>query len=379
MLQLPVWIVTVILAALALVGRVGGEPIRGEGGTRSATAGAGKAHLPLRQALGQMIVARFHGTEPPAAFLQRIEAGEIGGVILFADNLTGSEAATELRIERLRRAASAGGNPPPLVMVDQEGGEVRRLDGPPSAAPARMTGRRDAREQGEATAALLRRLGIDVDLAPVADVGHQGSFLGPRAFGSTPEEVALRACAFADGLRHGGVIATLKHFPGLGFARVSTDTSPVTITAPGAKIRAGYAPYQTCVAAPLTLVMVSSAVYPHLTGSRPAVISPGTYARELAAAGARGAVTISDALETPALESQPRPARDAVTAGLDLLLYAESEATSAAAYAQLLTDLERGRIPAEKVREAAAAVLGLKWELRPGQTGREPSLPPASG
>ena len=247
-------------------------------------------------------------------------------------------------------------------MVDQEGGEVKRLPGPPTRSARAMTIAGDAHEQGEATGQLLRRIGVNVDLAPVADVGHRGSFLGSRAFSSTATAVARQACAFAAGLRDEGVAATLKHFPGLGRAAATTDESAVAIDAAAGAIRADYAPYRSCAAEPLTLVMVGSAVYPTLTGSLPAVMSPLTYSRELPRAGATG-VTISDALETPAIEAQTTPGRRSILAGLDLLLYAKTESASATAYDRLLEDVRSGAIKRKRVREAATAIASLKQEL----------------
>jgi beta-N-acetylhexosaminidase len=324
--------------------------------------GGNSEELPVPLALGQMIVGRFAGEAPPAAFLRRIERGQLGGVILFEEHFERGEVATGRLTKRLQSAARRGHNPPLLIMVDQEGGEVKRLPGPPTRSAHGMTAADDAREQGEATGYLLRRIGVNVDLAPVADVGHPGSFLGSRAFSSAAAVVAEQACEFAGGLRDQGVAATLKHFPGLGRAGATTDESAVTIDATAGAIRADYAPYRACAAEPLTLVMVGSAIYPTLTGSAPAVMSPLTYSRELPKAGASG-VTISDALETPAIESHTTPARRSIVAGLDLLLYAKTEAAAAEAYGRLLEDVRRGAIKRQRVREAAAAIVALKREL----------------
>lgn len=320
-----------------------------------------ESEMPARLALGQMIVARFNGGEPSPSFLARIRRGEIGGVILFEENLRGGDGAIVGRVQRLQGAAEQGGNPGLLVMVDQEGGSVKRLAGPPLSSAAAMTSD-EAEAEGEATGQFLTGLGIDVDLAPVADVRHPGSFIGSRAFGSDPGEVATLACDFAAGLRSQGVAATLKHFPGLGAATVNTDEAPVTVSATADELRADYAPYERCASEPLTLVMVDSAIYPELTGSEPAVMSPSIYRDELPRAGADG-VTISDDLETPAIQNQTTPARRSILAGLDLLLYAREESTSANAYARLLEDVEAGAIPAPKVEAAAARVLALKTEL----------------
>jgi beta-N-acetylhexosaminidase len=328
-------------------------------GTGNSTHSEG--HLPIRRAMGQMIVARFNGPNPSPRFLTRVRRGQIGGVILFTENLEGDGGEIASRIQRLQGAAESGGNPPLLTMVDQEGGTVKRLPGPPLSSAAGMSSG-DARGEGEATGDLLARLGIDVDLAPVVDIGHPGSFLGSRSFASRPSQVASLACEFAAGLRSQGVAPTLKHFPGLGWADVNTDDAAVTVSASAAQLRSDYAPYRMCAEEPLTLVMIDTAIYPSLAGARPAVMAPPTYERELPRTGFSG-VTISDDLETPAIQSQTTPARRSLNAGLDLLLYAGAENTSADAYRRLLEDIRSGAISSRKVQSAAAKILALKEEL----------------
>jgi len=320
---------------------------------------------PVSRMLGQMIVARFAGAAPSPSLLERIRAGQVGGIILFSDNLQAGPAAARVLIESLQRAARAGGNPPLLIMTDQEGGEVKRLPGPPSLAPAAMGSPAVALQQGEATGRLLRSVGVNVDLAPVADVEREtGSFLGTRSFGSSPANVAAEACAFARGLASEHILYTLKHFPGLGRATQSTDTGPVSINFPAATLRADYAAYRSCGRNPLALVMVSSAIYPHLTGPLPAVMSPLTYGRELPLA-LQGSVpvTISDDLQAPALADQHGPARQAINAGLDLLLYAGSEQASADAYEILLHDAQIRLLSSTRLNAAYRAIIALKRSI----------------
>ncbi|HEX2087875.1 MAG TPA: glycoside hydrolase family 3 N-terminal domain-containing protein [Solirubrobacteraceae bacterium] len=324
-------------------------------------AGVEHLELGLEEALGQTIVSRYAGLTPSRSLLARIRRGEVGGVILFADNLAQRRAGIRRAIARLHRAARAGGRPKVLVMVDQEGGVVKRLPGPPATSAAAM---RDPRAQGAATGRMLRALGITVDLAPVADVAHRGTFLGSRAFGGSPREVAREACAFAAGLRQRNVAPALKHFPGLGHARINTDDAPESVDVPAAALRRDYAPYRACGTQPGTLAMLSSAVYPRLLGPEPAVLTRATFARELPRRGA-WPVTISDALDTPALANEPTPARRALVAGLDLLLYANTEDASARAYRILLADARAGRIPRRRLEDAAKRVLRLKAFLNP--------------
>jgi beta-N-acetylhexosaminidase len=315
----------------------------------------------LARLIGQMIVARFRGPTPSAAFLHRVRAGKVGGVILFSDNVAGGTAATRRLTSLLQSTAAKGGNPPLLVMVDQEGGLVKRFPGPPWLAPAQMTSNAVASAQGRATGALLRSAGVNLDLAPVADVESTPNFLGTRSFGSSPRVVGRRACAFAEGLASEHVAYTLKHFPGLGLATGNTDLGAVSIPASADTLRSGYQAYERCGDRPLAVVMVSSASYPDLGVTGPAVMSPVIYQRELrlAVPGAPP-LTISDDLEAPAIEAQSGPARQAIDAGLDLLLYAQTEQASAFAYSKLLAEARSGAIATGKVMAANRRIAALK-------------------
>jgi beta-N-acetylhexosaminidase len=317
------------------------------------------------QALGEMIVARMSGASPSASLLARIRAGEVGGVILFAESFAQGLTRASATIAELQSAAKVAGTWPLLVMTDQEGGEIRRIaNAPPALAPRYMTSVALARREGERTGQMLKRVGVNVDLAPVADVERSAdSFLGPRSFGGSPGTVAARACAFAAGLSHAGVGYALKHFPGLGAATSNTDLGPVVVRTPASTLRADYAAYRLCGRAPRTLVMVSNAIYPTLTGTyTPAVLSRHVLSREIRMARIE-AVTISDDLQAGALTDQRQPALHAVDAGLDLLLYAQTEAASADAFVKLSGDLATGRLRAGQVRKAALAIARLKASL----------------
>ena len=179
-----------------------------------------------------------------------------------------------------------------------------------------------ARAQGLATARNLTAHGINVDFAPVLDVNH-GGFIGPRTFGPTAAEVSSRGVAFLQGLAQGGVAATVKHFPGLGYAQNSTDGGPVTVDAPADKLYADLATFQAAVAAKAPLVMISTAIYPALRDSVPAATSPQIVETLLRGKlGYRG-VVISDSLDTPGVSPFYAPGRAAVkalAAGVDLAL-----------------------------------------------------------
>lgn len=322
-----------------------------------------------QQLVGQLLLVRMRGAAPSPAFLQRVERGEVGGVVLFSDDLGPSSRTS---IAALQAAAKAGGQPPLLIAVDQEGGIVKRLPGPPTLAPPQMTTAAVARSQGAATARSLRSAGINLDLAPVLDIGY-GGFITPRTFGSTPAAVATRGVAFAEGLAAGGVGATAKHFPGLGRATVNTDDAPVVVRATATQLRADWLPFRTAVRHGIGAVMVSTAVYPALGSRLPAAFAPGIVAALRRQLGFRG-VIVTDALRTPAVErlyATPEAAVRAVAARDDLVLaagpsdsYADTDGASSSSFAALVAAVQNHRIPLAQVRAAYERVLALKAAVR---------------
>lgn len=320
--------------------------------------------------MGARLVVGMDGTTPTASLLARIRDGRVGGVILMGRNVRSAPQVRALTAS-LRAAARSGGRRI-LVFTDQEGGSVRRFRWAPPAAPADELGRLGEaalRRRGRDTARALERLGVDVDLAPVADVpAVDGSFVGAqrRAFSTIPNRVGKDVTAFAAGLLDGGIAPTLKHFPGLGLAIESTDEAAVAIDAPASVLDDGLVPYRRAIAAGVVpLVMLSNASY-RAYSSMPAVWSPQVLSL-LAGTGFEG-VTITDALE--ALASTRGVALDeaafrAARAGVDLLLVVGSESSTARVYDRLLADARAGGLPrvalersAARIRELAATYAG---------------------
>lgn len=319
------------------------------------------------QLVGQRIVTGYVGVKPPLGVLRAVRAGRVGGVILFTNNMPTTGAAKRA-IDRLQRWARAGGMPPLLVMIDQEGGIVQRLPQiSPTRSPAAI-GRssdpaRTAASEGRATGRALARLGFNVNLAPVVDVPRvRGSFLGNRAYSRSARVVADAGCAFAAGVERGGVAATFKHFPGLGRAGADTDFSDVTIGARPAQVAADNRAYRQCPQAP-SLVMIASARYPQLGLDRPASLEKKTYAM-LKETGFSG-LTITDALETPQFGPGANTARSALRAGADLLLWGQAWQVAMRARSRLLKDLAAGRITRAQLEADTGRILELKSRLEP--------------
>ncbi|HXR10698.1 MAG TPA: glycoside hydrolase family 3 N-terminal domain-containing protein [Gaiellaceae bacterium] len=308
---------------------------------------------------GQVMVDPLWGP-PTQGFLARVSAGQVGGVILLGDGWT-SESATASAIARVQAAACVHGNGV-LVGVDQEGGTVRRLPwAAPAVAAAQMTTPARAHAEAAAAARALRAAGISIDFAPVADVvTSAASFEGTRSFGRDPAQVAGLVGAFVGGLQTGGVAGTAKHFPGLGSATASTDDRPVTIGRGKAFLTARLAPFRAAISQGVKLVMVASASYPALDPSG----TPALFSKPIVTGLLRGTlgfegVVVTDALDTPALRSQPDVPGRAIAAGVDLLLYSH-ESPAELGYAQLLRDAKASAAIRADLAAAGARIASLK-------------------
>jgi beta-N-acetylhexosaminidase len=320
---------------------------------------------------GERIVVSIDGTGLTSELRAAIAKGKVAGVVLFEADFPTRAAGRALidevqAVPRPRRLAHL----PLLVMTDQEGGEVKRVDGPPEASAAAM-GREGAaysREQGRLTAANLKSLGVDVDLAPVLDVGRPGGVIADteRSFAETAAGVAATAVPFAEGLEAGGVAATAKHFPGLGAATENTDFEAQTLALSKSELRdVDTAPYRAFVAAGGRLVMLATAIYPALS-PRPAAFSRRIVTGELRHRLGFKGVTITDSLGSAAVAEfggQREVAVDGAAAGDDLLLF-DDLPSALAGHEALVAQLHKGGMKRAPFRAAAARVLRLRSELR---------------
>jgi len=328
------------------------------------------SQLTLRQLAGQRIVAGFAGTEVPDRVRAMVREGRVAGMILFAANLPSRDSGRRLiaRLQRIPRPPHL--RDPLLVMVDQEGGLVKRLSGAPTASAERMGQRGTAfsRDQGARTARNLANVGINVNLAPVLDVGRPGGVIAEthRSFGASAQRVERTAVPFAAAMQAHGVAATAKHFPGLGAARENTDFAVQRIRLGKRTLRrVDEAPYEDFIAAGGDLVMVSSAIYPALS-DKPASLSRPVATGELRTRLGFGGVSITDALGGAAIRAVGGPARvglAAAKAGTDLLLFSDYR-DGGEAYRALLRKLRSGDIDRSRFGRSVQRVLALRHRLR---------------
>lgn len=285
------------------------------------------------------------------------------GVILFARDFRDLDDLRRIT-RRLRELAS----PRRLfIAMDEEGGWVTQLAAhlvvPPNAALlARGAEGGDLARIAEITGRRLRALGVDWDFAPVADVHSEpdNPVIGPRAYGTRPDDVARAAAEVVRGLRSARVASCLKHFPGHGDTRVDSHLAlPTSEADAGTLERRELAPFRANLQA--DAVMTAHVVYRALDAERPATYSAAIVGGLLRERLGFTGVCITDALEMRGAAAGRTPAeagRLAIEAGCDLLLYAyhgEEVRRARLELAKALVDgaLERANFDAARDRLAA--------------------------
>jgi beta-N-acetylhexosaminidase len=266
------------------------------------------------------------------------------GFILFARNVDTPDQVRAL-VDALRETVGRDNAP---VLIDQEGGRVQRLKPPhwPVYPPGRAYGqlagndpllrREIARLGARLIAHDLASLGINVDCVPVLDVpdpqGHE--IIGDRAYGQTPEEVALLGRAAAEGLIAGGVLPVIKHIPGHGRAKADSHLELPVVEASWDELdQRDFAPFR--VLSDMPMAMTAHVIYSAIDRKRPATTSKKAMRQVIRGAIGYDGLVMSDDLSMKALSGDfADRARDALAAGCDVVLHCNGEMAEMTAVAE---------------------------------------------
>lgn len=305
-----------------------------------------------------------------AAVTPEVAAGA-GGVILF-----GASAPSNLAADLRSLAEAAPNRVAPFVMTDEEGGDVQRMANLVGSIPsAREMGATMTPSQiGQMATALARRMraaGVTMDLAPVLDVdGGRGPNArdadGTRSFSSDEKIAAADGLAFVRGLQAGGIVAVVKHFPGLGGATGNTDVTPAATPSWTTLKRVGLVPFEDAVAAHAPAVMIANASVPGLT-DLPASISAAVITTVLRNQLGYQGLVMTDSLSATALAasgySVPKAAVAAIEAGADMVLYGAAAAVASltgATVAALVSAVGAGTLDRGRLVSAVTHILAAK-------------------
>lgn len=322
-----------------------------------------------RRAAAVLVVGLPDVTQADADLARELTDMGVGGVLITKSNVEDTDQISAL-IDGLRERSEG----PLVVTTDEEPGRVSSFGAVRGrSSSARTLARRQTPAQvgafAEEMASDLARLGVDVALAPVADLdaGPAGGVIGDRAFSDDPDTAARYVRAYLRGLERGGLGAAVKHFPGHGRSAVDSHRKLSVVDASLAELRRDdLVPFQASIAAGVPVVMLGHVAYTGIDEDLPASLSPAAY--ELLRSMGFDGVALTDSIGMGAINLTwdfPVAAVMALGAGADAVL-ATDGGHAARMRDAIVAAVESGALSEARLDEAVARV--LRW------AGAEPSL-----
>ena len=342
--------------------------------------------LTIEQLAGQMIYPRFAGTylstdsDEFDELARLVRESHVGGVIGFGGTepvpqvmlnntygsvILGQPMALASTFNRLQSISAL----PLLTFADFEWGVQMRIAGATKLPRAMAFGAAGdpqlAYDAGRMTAGEARALGVHVNLAPVADVNNnpRNPVINVRSFGEDPRAVGAMVAAFTRGLQDGGVLATLKHFPGHGDTDADSHIGLPVIPHARERLEAvELPPFKAGIAAGAWGVMVAHVQLPAIDAEP----QPATFSERALGTLLRSqfdGLIVSDAMNMGAIVKMASPgeaAIRAVKAGMDIILDTPDAAAAAAAIANAM---KSGDIPRARIEQSVRRILETKARL----------------
>jgi beta-N-acetylhexosaminidase len=332
----------------------------------------------LERLVSACLLPGFAGLEPPDWLRRRLSEG-LRGVVLFGRNVADPEQLSSLtRALRAERSDV-------LVAIDEEGGDVTRLEVaagssyPGNAALGAVDDVGLTAEVGAAMAGELASVGVNLDLAPVADVNSDPAnpVVGVRSFGDDPALVARHVSAFVSGMQEVGVAACAKHFPGHGGTTHDSHLELPIATADGAGLAAALGPFRAAIVAGVQAIMTAHVVVPVLS-DEPATLSRVALRTLLRDELGFGGLAVTDALEMGAVSATvgvEEGAVRALAAGADALCLGRDlgPLDVERVHTAIVEAVRAGRLSDERLGEAEARVVAAASWASPGSPARPPA------
>lgn len=328
------------------------------------------------------LMLAFEGTTVPAWLRGRLGGQPTAGLTLFRELNMETAAQVADLVTELQELNSGAARL--LIAVDQEGGQLQGLvDSTPFAGNMALGAVDDTdltRRVAEAMAIELSAVGINLNYAPVADVASRpgNPSLGVRSFGDDPSLVARHVVAAVIGFRDGGVLSTLKHFPGKGEAAVDPHYELPTLHLDRSRLDSvELPPFKDGIAAGANLLMTGHYAVPELTGSVDVPLSMSGEAVETFVRGELGfqGLVITDALDMGAVDRNGDLTAAIIATmagGTDLLLCTASEDQRDRVRAAVAMGIEKGLIPSATLLRSQERISTLRGSL--GQKVSDPDL-----
>ena len=318
--------------------------------------------MTLEEKVAQVFLFRC----PSEGALSTVQTYQPGGFMLFAKDFDGKTAdQVRMELESYQNASKI----PLFLAVDEEGGTVVRVSRNPNLAPNRFESPQQVFEQGGMQAIvedtvqktqLLQSLGVNVNLAPVADVSiNPGDFMCARTFGQDAPGTAEYVKTSVKTYNQQRMACALKHFPGYG-NNVDTHTGMAQDHRPLETFTdSDFLPFEAGIAEGVPMILVSHNIVTCMDPDRPASLSPEVHRILREDLGFTGLILTDDlAMEAiPDYTGGENPCAAALNAGNDLLLSSNVQED----YNALLEAVQNGTVTEERLNEAVLRILAMKY------------------
>jgi len=325
------------------------------------------------QALAQVFMLGWVGTEPSPLIMDWIRTRNIGGVKIFGWNTADTQRLARTVGEMQEASLASPFNIPLLVATDQEGGWIRHVKGSTSETPGNMAigasgYPRDSYLAGYYIGKELALIGINMNFAPTVDLftNRDSTLIGPRAFGSDPVRAGILGAAFTKGQLAAGVIPTAKHYPGHGDTDLDSHgvLPKIEITFETLWERE-LVPYRMLATEGIPAVMSGHLAYPLTEAAlMPASLSPWFLKNVLRdRIGFNGIVITDDLMMAGATSwagSLSRTAKQALLAGNDIIMFSSTPLLYDPVWTYLINSMRDEEDFRQSVRSSARRILELK-------------------
>lgn len=318
----------------------------------------------VERKVGQLLVVGVPGTSLDRSKLDFLGRIGVGGVVLFAHNFESIPQLVELNnsIQKTLTAESHQGLPA-WICVDHEGGRVQRFktnftNFSPMAQWGKLNSPKTAFEAGYVMGKELSACGVNVNFAPVLDVGQAtpSKAIGDRAISDSAEVVANVGSAAVRGLMKGGVLSVAKHFPGHGAVAGDSHTELPICNKTVEELEAlDWLPFKRVFRSRIEAVMTAHILYPKIDPDRPATLSRKILQDYLRKSLRFSKLIFSDDLEMRALQdkySLKDSAFLAIEAGCDHILLCHEWSQIEEVHQHLVRAFDSGALPFKRLEES---------------------------
>jgi beta-N-acetylhexosaminidase len=319
------------------------------------------------QLAGQRLMVGFEGKRFNEDLKFLIDDLKVGGITLFSQNIETPGQVKKL-CGSVQEYARLQGQPPLIIAVDQEGGQVARLKEPFTRFPGNpaMQDIDDAIYFAETTAAELTRAGINMNLAPVMDVAPAdvSSIMAGRSFGHDPDRVSKMGVTVINHLQQNKIMAVAKHFPGIG--RTVTDSHidlPIFDGGLNEMENIDLVPFQASIESAVAGMMLSHIIYKKIDPQWPASLSQ-RIAQDLLRERMRfSGVSMTDDLDMGAINrhyNMKTVSRQILLSGIDIILICHKGPNIELAHKEILQNMKNSRYLKAKGIESVKRIMDLK-------------------